>query len=400
MRSTRRHPAAALALLTFVAAGIVVTHAAEPMARFPFVFDGRIVVPIRVNDSQPFDAVLDTGFPQRLLLLFHKEKGEELELAYVRTLKATRGAGSGENKPTLLTAGERVSLPGIDLGKVLTGVVDERRADSPMHNPAVLGGAVFIPYVVGIDFEKNEITLYDPKSFAPEEGWEEVPLVFERNMPVLETTLRVCGGKEVPVRLIVDTGGKPQLALASDPAKGIEPPGRVVHFLSGTGFRGDVFADLGRLDELKLGRHAFKGLVTAFWTRDVAPALGETGTNGPLGLGTLYRFNLIFDYTRGRMLIMPNRYFSDPFELNMAGLALEKTAAGETAVHFVLEGSEAERKGLRKGDVVVEVDGKPISAYGFLDLKRKFERPGRTVEVKVARGGETREVRLKLKRII
>ena len=400
MISTRRRPVAALAVLTFITAGGVAARAAEPVARFPFKFDGRILVPVRVNDSRPFDAVLDTGFPQRLLLLFHKETGDELGLSYVRTVNATRGAGSGENKPTLLTAGERVALAGIDLGKIATGVVDESRADSPMHNPAILGGAVFIPYVVGIDFEKSEITLYDPKTFVAEEGWEAVPLVFERNIPVLETTLRVGGGRETPARLIVDTGGKPQLALVSDPAKGIAPPKKVVRFLAGTGFRGDVIADHGRLDELKLGRHSLKGVVSAFWGPDVAPALGETRTDGPLGLGTLRRFNLIFDYTRARMLIKPNRYYGDPFELNMAGMALEKTAAGETAVHFVAEGSEAGIKGLRKRDVVLAVDGKAAGEYDHFELMRMFERAGKTVRIKVARGGETKEVRLKLKRIV
>lgn len=400
MRPIRRGLATALVIVTFSAVAETLASAAEPLARFPFAFDGRILVPIRVNDSTPFDAILDTGFPQKLLLLFHKEKGEELGLTYVRTVNATRGAGSGENKPTLLTAGERLALPGVDLGKVVTGVVDESRAGSPMHNPAILGGAVFIPYVVGIDFEKYEITLYDPKSFAAEEGWEAVPLVFERNIPVLETTLRIGGGGEVPVRLIVDTGGKPQLALVSDPAKGIGPPARVVRFLSGTGFRGDVFADHGRLTELKLGRHALKGVVSGFWGPDVAPALGETKTDGPLGLGTLYRFNIVFDYTRARMLIKPNKFYADPFELNMAGLALERTASSETVVHFVLDGSEAAKKGLRKGDVVIAVDGKPVGGYDHLGLRRMFERAGKTVKVEVGRDGKTREVRLKLRRIV
>jgi hypothetical protein len=269
-----------------------------------------------------------------------------------------------------------------------------------MHNAGIIGGAVFIPYVVEVDFEKSLIALYDPKTFAPEAGWEEVPLVFERNIPVIESTLRLGDGSEVPARLIVDTGGKPQLALVANAGKRIVPSARVVRFLSGTGFRGDVFADHGRLAELRFGSHRLSNVITGFWNEDVAPALGETKTDGPLGLGTLYRFNLIFDYTRGRMLIKPNRYYADPFELNMAGMAIEKTPAGKTTVHFVMEGSEAAKKGLKKGDVLVAVDKKAVSAYGFLELKRKFERAGKTVNVKVERAGETREVKLKLRRLI
>jgi hypothetical protein len=402
MKLARRRPLLkAIFLVSLIAlGGAAISFAAEPLARFPFVFDGRIIVPLRVNDSPPLDTVLDTGFPQKVLMLFHKETGDELGLTYVRTVNAARGAGSGENKPTRLTAGERLALPGLDLGKLTTAVVDESRAVSPMHNAGIIGGAVFIPYVVEVDFERSLITLYDPKSFAPEAGWEEVLLVFERNIPVIETTLRLGDGAEVPVRLIVDTGGKPQLALVANVGRKIAPAARVVRFLSGTGFRGDVIADHGRLAELRFGSHRLSNVVTAFWNEDVAPALGETKTDGPLGLGTLYRFNLIFDYTRGRMFIKPNRYYADPFELNMAGMAVGKTVSGETVVQFVMEGSEAAKKGLRKGDVVAAVDGKAAGSYGFLELKRKFERAGKTVKVKVERDGVTREVRLKLKRII
>jgi len=379
-------------LLTMAGLGAAASFAAEPLARFPFVFDGRIKIPLRVNDSAPIDVALDTAFPQKLLLIFHKETGEELGLKYI---PAVDGANT-----TRLTEGDRIALPGVDLGKLPTGVINQSRADAPLFSLGVVGGAVFVPYVVEIDFEKRLITLYDPKTFAPEAGWEEVPLVIEQNMPILETSVRLDGGAEVPVRLIVETGWKHQLALAVNEGKKIATPARALRFLTGTGLRGDVFADNGRVSELKIGTHVLKSIVTGFVTPDQIPILGITKTDGPLGLSTLCRFNLVFDYSRGRMLIRPNRYYAGPSELNMAGLAVGKKVSGETVVQFVMEGSEAAKKGLKKGDVVMTVDGKPAGSYGFVELNRKFGRDGKTVKLKVARNGETREVRLKLKRIV
>lgn len=370
------------------------------LARFPFEFDGRILVPVGINESRPVNVILDTGFGQRALLLMHKETGEDLGLTYVRTVPAIRGAGSGKNKDAHITPGERLSLPGLDLGKVATAVVDESRDVSPQHNLGVIGGAVFIPYVVEIDFEDGLISLFDPTSYSPPEGWEEIPLAFEKNLPVLETTVRIGGGKPIPVRLIVDTGGKPSLALARDDERTLEPPPRVVHFLSGTGFRGDVFSDHGRLSELRIGGHTLKNVVSAFWKGDEAPFLEEGNVDGPLGLGTLYRFDMIFDYTRARMFIRPNRYYADPFEMNMAGMALEETVSGDMTVYYVMEGSEAAKKGLRKGDVLVEAEKKEVGLFGFLEIRRLFERDGGAVTVKIRRNGEIREVVLELKRII
>ncbi len=370
------------------------------LARFPFVFDGRILIPLRINDSPPLDIILDSGFSQRALLLMHEETGDELGLTYVRTVNAIRGAGSGENKDAHVTAGERLSLPGLDLGQVATAVIDESRDVSPHHNLGVIGGAIFIPYVVEIDFGNFRISLYDPASYAPEEGWEEIPLAFGRNLPILETTLRIGGRDEIPVRLIVDTGGKPPLALAVDVEKKLLAPAQVVHFLSGTGLRGDVFADHGRLSELKVGRRFLKNMVSAFWTGKEAPVLTEVNADGVLGLGSLYRFNMVFDYAHERMFIKSNRFFSDPFELNMAGMTIEETTAGDLAVYYVMDGSEAAKKGLRKGDVLVEVDGRQAGTLGYRELKQIFGRDGKTVAVKIRRDGQSRDVKLKLKRLI
>ena len=369
------------------------------LGRFPFAFDGRILVPVKVNDSPSLNIILDSGFNSPVLLLMHKETGDELGLTYVRTVAGIRGAGSGENKNVHVTSGERLSLPGID-GKAIVAVMDESRGASPQHNLGVIGSAVFLHYVVEIDFEGREVALYDPEAFTPPSGWEEVTLAIERNMPVLETTVRVDGGEAIPVKLLVDTGGKPALALAVNKERGIVPPARVVRFLSGTGFRGDVFADHGRLSELRIGRNLLKHVVSAFWTGEEAPALAEMGVDGPLGLGTLYRFDMIFDYAHQRMFIKPNKFYADPFELNMAGMALEETVSGDTAVHYVMAGSEATKKGIQKDDVLLEADGKKVGDYGFLDLKRLFERDGQTVKVGIRRDGRVFEVSLALKRII
>jgi hypothetical protein len=130
------------------------------------------------------------------------------------------------------------------------------------------------------------------------------------------------------------------------------------------------------------------------------PILADINANDVLGLGALHHFNLIFDYARRRLLVKPNRFFGDPFERNMAGMVLEKTPRGESLVYWVDEGSDAETKGIRKGDVLEEVNGEPVESYSFLELKRVFEAEGETVEVKVRRDEQSRTVTLTLRRSV
>ena len=291
-------------------------------------------------------------------------------------------------------------MPGVDLGKLPVAVMDQHRAESSQHNVGVVGLALLGQYVVEMDFDESQITLYDPASFVPPDGWEEVPLVFEKTLPVLETSLSVDGKTEIPVRLIVDTGGKAALALAIDSAKGLAPPARAVDFLAGTGFRGDVYAPHGRVAKIQVGSEELDDVVGGFWRGAQAPFLAGANANGLLSLGALDHFNLIFDFPHRRMFLKPNGFFSEPFELNMAGMQLEETPSGETVVYYVAENSEAARQGLRKGDRVLSVDGRDVGAYDYRELKQVFENAGSTVSLRIERDGTAKTVSLSLRRIL
>ena len=208
------------------------------------------------------------------------------------------------------------------------------------------------------------------------------------------------GRSDIPVRLIVDTGARPELGLKTDEARGLIPAPDAVRTLTGTGFRGDVFGQLDRVDELSLGHFRLEGLVAGFGLADKAPVLDEIGADGVLGIGALYRFNIIFDLPRHRMLLKPNQYAAAPSEWGMAGVDIRPDATGKTIIYHVDEGSEAHAKGLRKGDIVESVNGRAPSSYSYLELKTVFEQAGKTVELGVRSSARAWTVRLTLKRIV
>jgi serine protease Do len=63
---------------------------------------------------------------------------------------------------------------------------------------------------------------------------------------------------------------------------------------------------------------------------------------------------------------------------------------------FSMSDSPAERAGLRSGDVIVAVNGKPVMQVNELQREILTHRPGDEVEVEVIRGGERRRLRVRL----
>ena len=291
-----------------------------PVLSIPFKFDGRILIPIDFKKTKTMDIILDSGFPQdNFVLLMHKELGDELELKYAGSQNAGRGAGSGENKLIHMAVDIDVALSHINLGKKIVGVLDDSRDIALHHNKGVLGGIIFVPYVVKINFDSSIIDLYSPETFKPEEDWEEIPILLsERNMPMIETSFSINENDNFKGKFILDTGGIGNI-LVLDEEKQISGPKKTVFTLSGTGLRGDVFSNLGRVARLKLGRYELKNFISAMFSKkdvsETLPALLDLGCIGLLGIEVLSQFNMILDYSRNKLYLKPNKSFGSPFDV-------------------------------------------------------------------------------------
>ena len=384
-------------------AGLSANH---PLVHIPFTFDGRIVIPVSIKGLDDVGVILDSGFPQKnMMLLMHNELGKQLGLEYAQTQNLARGGGSGAAKPVHLAPGVNVTISHIDLGSMIIGVLDESRETSVFRNQGVFGDSVFLPYVVKVDFDASELILYDPKTYQPEKGWEEIPLhLSERNLPLIEASIKTEELTDIPVKLILDTGGKSNMILITDEGKQITHPSKMVYGLSGIGLRGDVFANMGRIPELKMGSVQLRDVIVDVFNKqeiiEKIPVFGEIQCDGVIGIGCMYRFNMIFDYTHSRLFIKPNTFFLDVFDLNMAGMVIEKMGRGDHVVHYVMDGSPASEQGIQKNDVVEEVNSKHIDDFDYLELKKAFEQENETVTIGICRDGKRRTIQLKLERII
>ena len=86
----------------------------------------------------------------------------------------------------------------------------------------------------------------------------------------------------------------------------------------------------------------------------------------------------------------------------MSGLFLraEGAAFDQFKVHRVVDGSPAAEAGLREGDVIAALDGRPAAGFSLEQVRQLFKEEGRAVRLDVQREGAALAVSLELRRLI
>jgi C-terminal processing protease CtpA/Prc len=114
----------------------------------------------------------------------------------------------------------------------------------------------------------------------------------------------------------------------------------------------------------------------------------------------LRRFRVFLDYERSRLVLEKSGSFDEPFASDASGLTLvaEGAELDRVRVAGVVRGSPGEEAGIRAGDRILTVDGKPVA--DLPELNRKFLEVGRRWALHLDRDGRGVEVRLRSRPVI
>jgi hypothetical protein len=301
--------------------------AGKSVVEVPFgVERNLIVIPVSVNNSRPLRYVLDTGGQGA----FMNDPGmvDSLNLKIAGTMRV-RGAGdAGEAGEAWLVENVSFNIGGIELSNGLLGV--SRAASGPGFMAGldgVIGRPVFASLVVEVDWEKRVVRFYDPSKFNYNGAGAILPLTFDNGgRPYTVASVTVAGDKAIAVKLVVDTGASHALSLDAGSHPLIRLPEGAVKTVLGRGSSGEITGYTGRVKSFQLGNYSLKDVPTTFPDQSSGTA-GIGGRQGNLGGGVLRRFKIIYDYSRSRMIVEPNKFFNDPF-----GFAVPTAAANAPVV--------------------------------------------------------------------
>jgi hypothetical protein len=269
----------------------------------PFTLDRhRVIVPVRVNGSRPLQLILDTGMGFNGVYLFHREAALMMDTAGAVQVRVP-GAGAGEASSGIMIENGRITAGDLTAdGQRVVVAGSEYTQRFPTDG--VIGWTLFGHYIVEINYDRLEITLYDSTYSPADSGWTGLPLELKENLPWIKITTEVIEGEAVPMQVYIDLASGDVLELLTGPGQRFRMPAQLTEQYLGTGLSGDIHGSTGVTHRVQIARYELYDLPTSFAPAEVRSR--QDGADGILGNGFIEHFNVIFDYYRGRLYLHPN----------------------------------------------------------------------------------------------
>jgi hypothetical protein len=204
------------------------------------------------------------------------------------------------------------------------------------------------------------IVLHDPLYFKKKRKYQTIEMEIIDTKPYLEQPIFLNDSTSMFAKLMVDTGASHALVLNHDSDPRISIPPANIRAKLGRGLTGDIEGHLARINALEILDFQLKDVIVSFPDTEMfIDTLVFRGRNGSVGGEVLGKFNVVFDYFRGKLHLKKNFKFNAPFEYNMSGLEIlaEGRDLDVFMIHSVQEGSRAAGAGVLAGDIIVELNG-------------------------------------------
>lgn len=412
----------------------------------PFkLLNNLVLIPVEVNGVE-MSFLLDSGVNKPIL--FNLNPGDSLEIEQRERIEL-RGLGSGSTISAVRARSDSFKIKNVERKDLeLFIILDEdinmsTRLGVPVHG--IIGFDVFKDFIVEINYSTSKIKLYNPKTYEYKSCKKcvDLPLTFRNSKPYIDVNVAIENEENIPVKLLIDSGGSDALWLFEEEEKNINVPTNFFEDYLGRGLSGSIYGKRSRVQKFSLGDFSFKNAKVAFPdSTAIAYVKNFKERNGSIGGEILKRFKVIMDYGNKRIRLRKSRFYSDPFRYNMSGIELQHNgmrlvsevvkrssaegstginrnagATGEVSIvleHYnkfslvksfevaeVRENSPAAVAGLLTGDVIISINGRFVHNYSLSKVTGMLEgKEGKRIRIKVDRNNVLYDFEFRLKEVL
>ena len=407
--------------------------------KFELVND-LVIVPVEVN-GRKMSFLLDTGVTSTILFSLTTEDSASVKSPRVIYL---RGMGIGKPLRALKSNHNNFRI-GDALSRdhslyIIEGAIFDisNRLGFPLNG--ILGYDFFKDFVIEFNYKRKFMKVYNKEQYEYRRCRRciDIPLKFYKNKSYLTGMVSISGEEDHQVELLLDTGSGDAIWLFKNKDKGIYLPDRSFEDFLGFGINGSVYGHRSRIHELSLGKYQLEEITASFPDSLALKTVSSfEERDGSIGAQVFKRFHSVIDYKGKNLRLKPNNDFNDPFEYNMSGVVVkhdgyrvikseaplnsfkieDDNAEGievyntQRQVMYSLEpsyevaeirpNSPAEMAGLKIGDEILKLNGRPAYRY---DLESIFEiftsREGKRIRLEIFRQGKKIKIEFRLERIL
>ncbi|HEX4294363.1 MAG TPA: aspartyl protease family protein [Rhizomicrobium sp.] len=352
---------------------------------FPFhLYNNHIYADVSVNGKGPYQFIFDTGGVNLLTPPLVSELGLKSE-------GQMQGNGAGDGHMDVgLTKVSSLKLGNATVKDQVFTVMalNSMSKVEGVGMPGMVGFETFRRFVTRVDYGASTITLIKQAAFDPKDAGTAIPFAFNGNN--IDAPAAYDGVKGT---FTIDTGSRASLTLNGPfvAANKLGAKGKSVDAVTGWGVGGPTRSVALRGGTLMLDAMRIDAPVVELST-DKGGAFAETATSGNIGSGVLKRFVVTLDYEHTTMYLKPVAApMTDLDTFDRAGMWFNEGGDGYTVVD-VTKGTPADQAGLKAGDEITAVDGKPANSIPLHEARRELRNraPGTVVTFAVKGKGDVK----------
>ncbi len=407
----------------------------------PFQFINNLIfIPINVNGLE-LNFLLDTGVEETVL--FGLEDDETSSFKNVEKIQL-KGFGKEDFVEGLKSINNKLTCKDfIDFNHELYIVLDQNfnfSAQIGIPVNGIIGYKFFKNHIIETNYSDRKIVIHkeNPKIRKKiNTKFSASDILLEKNKPYLLTKINL-NNQEIETKILIDSGSGDALWLFENQKNKIKVPTNNFDDYLGRGFSGELFGKRARINKLQINKFEFQNPLTSFPdSLAISYSRLVQDREGSIGGEILKRFDVIYDYPNHKIHFKKNGNFNLPFNFNMSGIEIEhdglqwiaesnefkthqstKISFSETTpkindvkysfslkplfkIANIRKNSPAEISGLKKGDLIMEINNNKIFNYTLQEINDLLKsEEGKTITMIISRDNIEYEFKFKLKSLL